>query len=455
MAFNILGSGKKTNNLNGVTSDAVDTTGATWIVVGISKYQPNAGTLTDSKVNGWTPLTAKSLPSDNYSQLFVCFNPTVGAGHTFDFAGASTYPALIYIFGNGTLPEFDKEAAGNTNSGGASIQPGSVTPDNANSLLIALCSANSVITQTIDSGFTKAQEIAFGSGNNYGEALFYLIQGAAAAVNPTIGGGATNRAAVMAVFAEGSLPPPDDMVLTGASVINDGQINVAFTEDVDFDTIKLQRDTVNTFDSVNLVEYDEQPADSPFVNNTGLNPTVTTTYYYRAKAKNTDDVYSDNWSNIVSATIELPFDFVIPAEIEASDKLLPENGNLADSFEWWVNGELVSTEAEPELTVFLVMGENTVELKAFVEEVETESLEKTVNVVPKLINVGNVTSYLLEDLTEGLVLTGRVRAVDGAGNQSSWSNTNTAVVGVEGFFLTEDGGDFLTEDGGDFLTVED
>jgi hypothetical protein len=270
-----------------------------------------------------------------------------------------------------------------------------------------------------------------------------------------------------------STAPPADMVLGTPVVINAVQINVPFTEDAGFDFIKVQRCENNTFSGPTLVEYDNQPADSPFVNDDDLNPSETTTYFYRAKAKDSLGVYSANWSNIVSVELEIPLvaEFTVPAELEWTDPLIPTGVSVADEYEWKVNGEIVSTDSEPDLTLYLVMvdraeTENVISLKITKDDVESDPTVKTVNVVEKIIYVpledltleDGKLQKLLEDLTEGLTVVGDVQAVDVAGNKSGWSNQATATVGssgdIDGFFLTEDGGDFITEDGGDFIIIE-
>lgn len=114
--------------------------------------------------------------------------------------------------------------------------------------------------------------------------------------------------------------PPDDVVLTGATVINQGEIDVAFTtplnDNIGVTQLRVQRCENNGFSGGSLVTYDTATLTSPFVNNAGLNPSVPTTYYYRAKAYDGTN-YSTNWSNTVSGRIVPPLvaGFTFPTSI--------------------------------------------------------------------------------------------------------------------------------------------
>jgi hypothetical protein len=72
------------------------------------------------------------------------------------------------------------------NGSGTTLQPGSVTPSEANELLItALAFNGSGSPLSINLGFTVIEDANFVSGQSYGVGLAYLIQGPAAPVNLT------------------------------------------------------------------------------------------------------------------------------------------------------------------------------------------------------------------------------------------------------------------------------
>lgn len=182
-------------NLNAAAvTSAVNTAGADFIAVVASGLGlPVLGTLTDSKGNTWTARTAATYVSGYtyYTQIWYCEAPTVGSGHTFTLtpgSGGGIGMALsVAWFSHAVASPYDTEAAGGSAGGNAtSFQDGAVTPSAANALLIAALEYNDTTSDaTIDSGFTVAAVARPVSSTCLGAALGYLIQGAAASVNPT------------------------------------------------------------------------------------------------------------------------------------------------------------------------------------------------------------------------------------------------------------------------------
>ena len=128
MAIGVVASTGKAGTQNGVTSNAIDTTGANLIVLAVSYYGGLgntliAGEVSDSKGNTWTALTNRGSNNAGNVRLFYCSNPTVGSGHTFtasDSGGGGTYPSLfaIALSGAKTSSPFDLENGSNTTSPG-------------------------------------------------------------------------------------------------------------------------------------------------------------------------------------------------------------------------------------------------------------------------------------------------------------------------------------------------
>lgn len=174
-----------------ITSDSVDTTGANLIVVSVGWYtgSTSSGTLTDSKGNTWTALTPQSnnggTPIKN--QLYYCYAPTVGSGHTFTWSGTFTFPAIsVVAFDNIAASPFDGENGGNNGgSAGSTVQTGSLTPSQANSLVITGLAheTNSGGSVSINGSFTIAASNPY--GGQEGNAIAYLILTSATAQNPT------------------------------------------------------------------------------------------------------------------------------------------------------------------------------------------------------------------------------------------------------------------------------
>lgn len=187
----------------------VDTTGATFIAVAsVGLGFPTLAAITDSKGNTWTARTAATVVSGYtyYSQIWYCYSPTVGAGHTFTAtpSGSGIGVALAVAWFAGTASPYDTEAAGAANlSGGiTSFQDGSVTPGHGSEVIISALMYNGTSTVTVDSGFTVGAQANPVGGSSLGVAIGYLIQGGAAAVNPTFSwtGASSAQALATATF---------------------------------------------------------------------------------------------------------------------------------------------------------------------------------------------------------------------------------------------------------------
>lgn len=193
----LITSGNNAAAQNGASVTGLNTTGAGLIIVGvISYYGINATqpTLSDSKGNTWTPLTAfQYVPNTRRIRFYYCVSPIVGSGHNFTVSGTDTYscPTVLAFSDPGI---FDTE---NGNSGfGTPASMGAVTPSQNNCLVIAgiYTHLNTQPSASIDSGFTE-----IGSPVN---ALFaYKIQTTAAAEIPVTSSiGASNWASSVIVF---------------------------------------------------------------------------------------------------------------------------------------------------------------------------------------------------------------------------------------------------------------
>jgi hypothetical protein len=128
-------------------------------------------------------------------------NHTVGTGHTFTVSGTSLFQSLIAsaFSGVATASPFDVEN-GAGSAGATSIATGSVTPSQANSLIVTTV-GSLWSSHSIDSGFTEIADVAYSAGNHFSIAAAYLVQSAASAVNPTWSGPTSeDSAARIAVF---------------------------------------------------------------------------------------------------------------------------------------------------------------------------------------------------------------------------------------------------------------
>src|SRR5258708_28367515 len=118
----------------GATTNAIDTTGATLLILFVANYKYASGginpIISDSKSNTWIGLTQNLQDIQCYIQLFYVENPTVGPGHTFTYTLTGAFGGLCVQAFNGTLlvgVNAGIESYGQNDSG-TSVQPGTVTP---------------------------------------------------------------------------------------------------------------------------------------------------------------------------------------------------------------------------------------------------------------------------------------------------------------------------------------
>lgn len=212
MAF-LVGASMAVAGAADATTAAVDTTasgGAKLFVVGLQNVSNFIGSpcVTDSASNTWSLGTLFTGSSSRYARMAYCVAPTTSATHTFSFTAANSafYPVIcVAAFTN--IPSsstFDAESAGaETLTAAVTVQPGSLTPANANNLLVTFVGGDPYATISINSGFTIPAAATFEKGSHgggtQGGALAYLIQTATTAQNPTWTAG-TNDATIMGLM---------------------------------------------------------------------------------------------------------------------------------------------------------------------------------------------------------------------------------------------------------------
>jgi len=188
--------------VSGATSSAIDTTGATFIVIAQSGVVASTFPPTDSKSNTWTPLTEYAGGSLSV-QLYYCSNPTVGTGHTFTVVAGIAASIAVAAFDQ-TLDAAPESAGGAGSASATTQQPGLLTPLTDNCLIVTgfeYVSATEPGPATISAGFTILENIGNAS-TSVPVALAYQVQTTATAVNPTWSSNAAAErvAAAMAVI---------------------------------------------------------------------------------------------------------------------------------------------------------------------------------------------------------------------------------------------------------------
>ena len=179
-----------TGTTQNITTTAIDTTGANFIVIVPGAYNPTQGanpvTINDSKTNSWTSLAFYNTGSNIGSSIWYAASPTVGTGHTFTLHGAGYSTLCVAAFSGLSASPFDQQnGLGTTGSSSGPFRPGSITPANNGSLIITgIAASGNTAPFTIDSGFTVAVTEAGNAGASFPSSIAYLVQTTASAVNP-------------------------------------------------------------------------------------------------------------------------------------------------------------------------------------------------------------------------------------------------------------------------------
>lgn len=184
LAIALVASTSNGGTVSGVTSSAINSTGATLLTAMVAYYGTTGTTanISDSSGNTWTQLSDYTNGTNYRVRLFYCLAPTSAASHTMTFSKSGSYPTVCFSAWSG-VSTYDSESGSSAN--GTSVKPGSITPTSSGALLLTSLFNGAVQSYAIDSGFTELANVAFLSGQHVGGEFAYLIQPTAAAVNPT------------------------------------------------------------------------------------------------------------------------------------------------------------------------------------------------------------------------------------------------------------------------------
>lgn len=181
-------SNKLTAGPGDITSDAINTSGVNFIIIGLTEQTSGGYTIADNKSNTWHPLTAHASSSPDH-QFFYAWNAIVGSGHTFTGTGGAFGVLCIAAFSGvkTSADPFDAES-GRSGSGfsfGTNTQAdAAITPAEDGELIIAGLAGSYGVAVSIDSSLAITDQVATVGGTNYAGALAYLVQGTAASINP-------------------------------------------------------------------------------------------------------------------------------------------------------------------------------------------------------------------------------------------------------------------------------
>ena len=160
--------------------------------VGVTGAPFSTAGITDGNGNTWNQRTNYSNMTGGDTRIFWCRPTSVGPGHTVDLAGTNGFfGGIITGWSGGAAAPYDTEA------GGTDATPGPITASEDGCLYISAAAFPGGSTYTA-SGMTVAASVPYGAANNYGAGQAYLVQGTAASVGPTWGGGTADTSAIAA-----------------------------------------------------------------------------------------------------------------------------------------------------------------------------------------------------------------------------------------------------------------
>jgi len=176
-----------TTSAGPATTPAIDTTGATFIVIAASSYVSAGSTApTDSKGNTWTLLGTSGTASQPKVSFYINTAPTVGTGHTFTNApGGTSYPSIaVAAFAGPAGPTFGLNADAQMAYPFASRPwvAGPVSDFVDNALILSAVGDGSNV-YTVAAPFTLIDSVAGIASASFGVSLAYSIQGARAPIS--------------------------------------------------------------------------------------------------------------------------------------------------------------------------------------------------------------------------------------------------------------------------------
>ncbi len=190
MAFSVITSGSIPGAADGATTGSLNTSDANLIIVLVTRYTAGSPvTLSDSKMNNWTPLFEQATAVLG-AQLYYCSSPVVGGSHTFQVAGTGSFSglAVLALAGAASSSPFDVQN-GNTGSANTFISAGIVTPSEANEIVVTGVMTNDNTdfdtAAVIDNSFIISSRVASIPSTSFAFGLAYKIQVSAVAENPT------------------------------------------------------------------------------------------------------------------------------------------------------------------------------------------------------------------------------------------------------------------------------
>lgn len=167
------------------TTTTISSTGADLMVAAVTFYEPSTAPSInfDTYGNTWVAETQWGGAGNANTIFYHVYSPTTGGAHAVGFTGGFG-SACIAAFSGSTSSALDQQN-GNGSASSTTITTGSVTPTQANELVLTSFGTFTAGPYTTPSGFTLISSAAYASGVSCGVAIAYQIQTSATADNPT------------------------------------------------------------------------------------------------------------------------------------------------------------------------------------------------------------------------------------------------------------------------------
>lgn len=165
------------------TTPAINTSGANLLVFCVTTAGAAAITSPDSAGNTWgAPAIFRANAGIN-GAIYLLSNPLTSSSHTITL---TSYPAAVLMAFSGAAAATPLDQSNGAVRSTTTYQPGSITPTQANEMLVLMASLNAASSGlSWGSGFTQ-QGFSDGSVSVYGIGAATLNQAVAAAINPAI-----------------------------------------------------------------------------------------------------------------------------------------------------------------------------------------------------------------------------------------------------------------------------
>lgn len=177
------------NGTNGATTSAINTIGATLLILAISAYTGGpADNPDDSAGNTWTPLTTYAQAAGSFRvTIYYDASPTTSATHTFSNSGTGNYTsiAVIAFSGTGATP-FNTENGADSVDAALGLQTGAITVADGDLVISAagIYFGAPSVTLSVDGGLTITDQV-HNAGVSEGIALAWGVKSGSGGINPT------------------------------------------------------------------------------------------------------------------------------------------------------------------------------------------------------------------------------------------------------------------------------